>query len=90
MRRLIYQTAILADFQDIGVPNLDKRNAHFGQLKFKHDNVVASQTAILTACLDDIENGDLIHTDDDEKADEDGYSIIAMWNWERQNYYIKD
>lgn len=40
--------------------------------------------------LDDIENGDLIHTDDDEKADEDGYSIIAMWNWERQNYYIKD
>jgi hypothetical protein len=23
----------------------------------------------------------LIHTDDDEKADEDGFSIIAMWNW---------
>ena len=40
--------------------------------------------------LDDIENGDLIHTDDDEKADEDGYSIIAMWNWERKNYFIKE
>lgn len=39
--------------------------------------------------LDDVENGDLIHTDDDEKADEDGYSIIAMWNWERKNYFIK-
>src|SRR5690625_7643377 len=32
--------------------------------------------------LDDAEDGDLIHTDDEEKADEDGFSIIAMWNWE--------
>ncbi|EAK6685182.1 replication protein [Staphylococcus epidermidis] len=32
----------------------------------------------------------LIHTDDDEKADEDGFSIIAMWNWERKNYFIKE
>lgn len=40
--------------------------------------------------LDDVEDGDLIHADDEqEKADEDGYSIIAMWNWERKNYYIK-
>src|SRR5699024_12858708 len=31
--------------------------------------------------LDDAEDGDLIHTDDEEKADEDGLSIIAMWNW---------
>jgi plasmid rolling circle replication initiator protein Rep len=39
--------------------------------------------------LDDTEEGDLIHTDDDEKkADEDGFSIIAMWNWERKNYYF--
>ncbi|WP_232305969.1 replication domain protein [Pontibacillus litoralis] len=28
--------------------------------------------------LDDAEDGDLVHTDNDEKADEDGYSIIAM------------
>ena len=40
--------------------------------------------------LDDAEDGDLIHADDEqEKADEDGYSIIAMWNWERKNYFIK-
>src|SRR5699024_1327898 len=39
--------------------------------------------------LDDAEDGDLIHTDDEEKADEDGFSIIAMWNWERKNYFIK-
>src|SRR5699024_11270531 len=35
--------------------------------------------------LDDAEDGDLIHTDDEEKADEDGFSIIAMWNWERRS-----
>ncbi|MCH4435216.1 protein rep, partial [Staphylococcus haemolyticus] len=40
--------------------------------------------------LDDAEDGDLIHTDDEEKADEDGFSIIAMWNWERKNYFIKE
>ena len=39
--------------------------------------------------LDDAEEGDLIHTNDEEKTDEDGYSIIALWNWERQNYFIK-
>lgn len=40
--------------------------------------------------LDDSEDGDLIHTDDEqEKADEDGYSIVAMWNWECKNYFLK-
>lgn len=39
--------------------------------------------------LDDSEDGDLIHTDDEEKADEDGYSIIAMWNWECKNYFVR-
>lgn len=39
--------------------------------------------------LDDTEEGDLIHTDDDEKADEDGFSIIAMWNWERKIILLK-
>ncbi|MGT2610329.1 hypothetical protein ACVQ92_06885 [Staphylococcus aureus] len=34
------------------------------------------------------EEGDLIHTDDDEKADQDGFSIIAMWNWERKKSLI--
>jgi hypothetical protein len=23
-----------------------------------------------------------------KKADEDGFSIIAMWNWERKNYFL--
>lgn len=41
--------------------------------------------------LDDVEDGDLIHTDDKEnKSDEDAYSIIAVWNWELCNYYIKE
>lgn len=40
--------------------------------------------------LDDVEEGDLIHVDDEqEQADQEGFSIIAMWNWERQNYFIK-
>src|SRR5699024_7884191 len=40
--------------------------------------------------LNDTEVGHLMHIDDDEKADEDGFSIIAMWNWERKNYFIKE
>ena len=40
--------------------------------------------------LDDVEEGDLIYADDEqEQADQEGFSIIAMWNWERQNYFIK-
>ncbi|KKB33844.1 hypothetical protein QY97_02993 [Bacillus thermotolerans] len=41
--------------------------------------------------LDDVEDGDLIHTDDDEeKASEDAFSIVAVWNWKRKNYFIKN
>src|SRR5699024_5947187 len=40
--------------------------------------------------IDDVEDGDLIHTDDEEKADEDGFSIIAMGNWERKYYVTKE
>lgn len=40
--------------------------------------------------LDDVEDGDLVHTDDKEReANEDAYSIVAIWNWERRNYFIK-
>src|SRR5699024_12507218 len=39
--------------------------------------------------LDDAEDGDLVHTDDDDKATYDGYSIVDEWNWERKNYFIK-
>jgi plasmid rolling circle replication initiator protein Rep len=41
--------------------------------------------------LDDGEEGDLIHVDDeDEEVNEEAYSIIAFWNWERQNYFIRN
>src|SRR5699024_5299847 len=40
--------------------------------------------------LDDTEEGDMIRTDVDEKDDEDGFSMIEMWNWERKNYFIKE
>lgn len=40
--------------------------------------------------LDDIEDGNLVHVDDEEKeVNEDAYSIVAYWNWERENYFIK-
>src|SRR5699024_10185729 len=40
--------------------------------------------------LHDTEDGDLIHTDDEEKADEDDFSINAMWNCEQKNYFSKE
>lgn len=42
--------------------------------------------------LDDAEDGDLVKVNDendDEKEDE-GFTVTAMWNWNRQNYYIKN
>lgn len=40
--------------------------------------------------LDDTEDGDLINTgDEEEEMDENAYSIVAIWNWQKQNYYFK-
>ena len=39
--------------------------------------------------LDDVENGDLVHINDDEKIAEDAYDVVAYWNWNRANYFIK-
>lgn len=39
--------------------------------------------------LDDVENGDLIHASEDEKGSSEGQEIVAIWNWERLNYFIK-
>ena len=40
--------------------------------------------------LDNVEDGDLVHIDDDEKEiNENAYSVVAYWNWERENYFIK-
>ena len=39
--------------------------------------------------LDDAENGDLIHTSENKEELSDGQKIIAVWNWDRKNYFIK-
>ena len=43
--------------------------------------------------LDDAENGDLIKTSDDETItdeEEKAHSITAIWNFEKQNYFLKN
>ena len=43
--------------------------------------------------LDDAEDGNLIKTSDDEMTtdeEEKAHSITAIWNFEKQNYYLKD
>ncbi|WP_224707475.1 hypothetical protein [Staphylococcus aureus] len=43
--------------------------------------------------LDDAEDGNLITTSDEDKTtdeEEKAYSITAIWNFEKQNYYLKD
>ena len=52
-------------------------------------HISEKQTKILKDLMNDLFACSL-NTDDDEKADEDGFSIIAMWNWERKNYFIKE
>src|SRR5699024_5611132 len=37
--------------------------------------------------LDDAEDGNLINTRDEDKT---AHSITAIWNFEKQNYYLKD
>lgn len=40
--------------------------------------------------LDDVDEGDLIRVDDeDSDVEEKAYSIVAFWNWQAQNYFIK-
>src|SRR5699024_11797758 len=34
--------------------------------------------------IDEAEDGDLIHTDDEEEAEAEGISIVAMWHRERR------
>lgn len=40
--------------------------------------------------LDDVENGDLVHIDDENEESSLGVEIVAIWNWERKNYFIVD
>lgn len=42
--------------------------------------------------MDNVEDGDLVHVGEEEKEKEvskDAYSVMAYWNWERSNYFIK-
>lgn len=39
--------------------------------------------------LDNIEEGDLINTSDDDTTSNTAKEIVAIWNWDRQNYYVK-
>ena len=42
--------------------------------------------------LDDVEDGDLINTSDSEEiseSEEQANSIVAIWNYQKQNYYLK-
>lgn len=39
--------------------------------------------------LDDVENGDLIHVDEETGEISGGQQLVAIWNWERKNYYVK-
>ncbi|AVO06420.1 protein rep (plasmid) [Staphylococcus simulans] len=40
--------------------------------------------------LDDSEDGNLINTSDEKTTEEQkAHSIMAIWNYQKQNYYIK-
>ena len=39
--------------------------------------------------FDDLEDGNLIQTGEDDKGSSSGREIVAIWNWERKNYYLK-
>lgn len=39
--------------------------------------------------LDDLENGNLIQTGEEKLETTAGKEIVAVWNWERSNYFIK-
>lgn len=40
--------------------------------------------------LDDVEDSDLVQIDaENDDESEKAYSIIALWNWRQENYFIK-
>lgn len=39
--------------------------------------------------LDDVENGELVHVDEETGEISGGQQLVAVWNWERKNYFIK-
>lgn len=57
-----------------------KRQIGFGKL-FK--------TIKQELALDDVQDGNLIETSEGEKTTSTGQEIVAKWNWERSNYFVK-
>lgn len=39
--------------------------------------------------LDDVEDGNLVQVGTEEDSENAGRDIIAIWNWERKNYFVK-
>lgn len=39
--------------------------------------------------FDDLEDGNLVQTGEDKDGTSSGREIVAIWNWERKNYYLK-
>ncbi|MBS8095509.1 protein rep, partial [Streptococcus suis] len=39
--------------------------------------------------LDDIEDGNLIQTGAEETTESTGREIVAFWNWDRKNYFVR-
>lgn len=39
--------------------------------------------------LDNVEEGDLINTSEEDTVSDTAKEIVAIWNWDKQNYFIK-
>lgn len=57
-----------------------KRQIGFGKL-FKETK------AELT--LDDVEEGNLVQMGSEENSESTGREIVAFWNWDRLNYFVR-
>ena len=39
--------------------------------------------------LDDVEDGNLVQTGEDSQELSRGQEIVAVWNWQRKNYFLQ-
>ena len=39
--------------------------------------------------LDDVEDGNLVQTGEDRQEVSRGQEIVAVWNWQRKNYFLQ-
>ena len=40
--------------------------------------------------LDDVEDGNLVQTGEDSQEVSRGQEIVAVWNWQRKNYFLQE